>query len=178
MSSFSYMYSPQLRQGNFFVCGSHKGTLTRILLVIPIFISLSYNSPVHVTDTAILSRFWIVQMQTILPSGKSVWHDMKFYVLWNWLTFCIQRTNSVNKSCLQYYILTCSKPFDYGPAALVAAVHTFKTGLSEPLWDWVDKNSPLLWVSGVLPWFNGKWNLHEHYNLVSIKSIFFLPYLI
>ena len=76
------MYSPQLRQGKIFVCGSHKGTLTRILLVIPIFISLSYNnSPVHVTDTANLSRFLIVQMQTILPSGKSVWHDMKFYVL-------------------------------------------------------------------------------------------------
>ena len=92
----------QRRQGKFFVCGSHKRTLTRILLVIPIFISLSYN----------------VIHNSHLISGKRkirlAWYEMYR----NWLTFCIHRTNSVNKSCLQYYILTCSKPFDYGPARL------------------------------------------------------------
>ena len=83
MPSFSYMagllHVPiHRRQGKFFVCGSHKRTLTRILLllVIPIFISLSYNSPVHVPDTGILSKIWIVQMQTIFTI--TFWENVDF----------------------------------------------------------------------------------------------------
>ena len=103
---------------------------------------------------------------------RLAWYEMyrnSHFVLWNWLTFCIQRTNSVNKSCLQYYICTY---------LLKALWLRFRSSLQCILLksDWRNHVE-----TGWANIFYGKWNyiaFHEHYNLVSIKSIFFLPYLI
>ena len=98
---------------------------------------------------------------------RLAWYEMyrnSHFVLWNWLTFCIQRTNSVNKSCLHYYICTY---------LLKALWLRFCSSLQCILLksDWRNHVE-----TGWANIFYGKWNyiaFHEHYNLVSIRSIFF-----